>query len=98
MDTQVLILRHDTPGLREGIGNKQCLIRVDCGSRQSFAKVGFFTVTGDGEALDRADIDAGVTLDAARREEGRLDVAVQTTLHFARRLLRVEAQFNLDMK
>ena len=38
--------------------------------------------------LTGTDVDARVALDAQRRREVRLDVAVETALHFARRLLR----------
>src|SRR6185437_6439499 len=50
------------------------------------------------EARNRADVDARVAFNALGRREHRLHVAVQAALHFARRLLHVEAEFHFDVR
>ncbi len=71
---------------------------MTAGAERRCAQIVFVAVARDGEALHRADVDAGVALDAARRGEDRLDIAVEAALHFARGLLGVEAQFHFDVQ
>ena len=61
------------------------------------AQFGLGAVGGDRETVDRADVDAGIALDAQLGGEHRLHVAVQAALHLQRRLLRREAQLHLDV-
>src|SRR5277367_2800153 len=59
------------------------------------AQVFFHAVARDSEALHRANVDAGIALDAARCRELGLDIAVETALDFARGLFDVEAELHL---
>jgi hypothetical protein len=59
-------------------------------------KLRFLAVLGDGQTVGRADVDAGVALDAELRLEHRLHVAVEATLDLVRRLLGIEAELDLD--
>src|SRR4029077_19876743 len=65
------------------------------GGQQSSPEVGLLAILRDGQALDRADVDARVALDAQRRSEDRLDVAVEAALNLARRLLSREPDLYL---
>ena len=55
-------------------------------------------VRRDGEAVDRADVDAGVALDAELVGEHGLHVAVEAALHLLGGLLGGEAQLDLDVE
>ena len=96
MHADVFILHHQPSGLRQGRGRVQVLRQIDGGRRQPRAQFLFGSVARDRQALHRTDIDAGVAFNALRRHEHRLHVAVQTALHFARGLFRIEAQLHLD--
>src|SRR6266436_3160640 len=74
-----------------------CSSDLDGGSRKPFPHFGFVAIARDGEAEQRTDVDAGVTLDALDRREYSFDVAVEAALHFARGLLRVEAKLYFDI-
>ena len=52
-------------------------------------------VRHEGDAVDRADVDAGVALDAGGRREDGLDVAVEAAPRFGQRLLEREAELDL---
>ena len=56
------------------------------------AQLGFGAVRRDGEAVDGADVDAGIAFDAELRGEHRLHVAVEAALHLERGLLGGEAR------
>src|ERR1039457_4761617 len=95
VDTEVLVLDHHAPGLRQRGGHIQRLVEVLRGGHQPRAKIGLITVLGDGQALHGADVDARVALDAQRRLEDSLDVAVEAALDLARGLLGGEADLDL---
>ena len=63
---------------------------------QPLAQVVLLAVGRDGQAGGRADVDAGVALDALRVREHRLHVAVEAAFDLARGLLGIEAQLDLD--
>src|SRR5690348_2231167 len=58
----------------------------------------FIAISRDGEALQRANVDACVTLDALGSGEDCLHVAVEATLDFISNLGGVEAEFYLDVQ
>src|SRR6185503_11247070 len=64
VQADVLVLHHHAPRLLEGAGDEQLLARLDRWSGEPLAQVGFVSVHGDGQAVGRADVDAGVALDA----------------------------------
>src|SRR6202011_4921602 len=82
VNTQVLVLHHDTAGLRQRRRDEQRLRQVFGWRLEPRAQIGFRAVLGDRQAIDRTDIDAGVAFDAELRREYRLYVAVQAALHF----------------
>src|ERR1700686_1544509 len=94
-DAETLVLDHDAPGLGQRRGYVQRLVEVPGGCHQSRAQIGLVTVLGDGQALHRADVDARVALDTERCREDGLNVAVETALHLARRLLGGEPHLHL---
>ncbi len=55
-------------------------------------------VRRDREAVDGADVDARVALDAELGRERRLDIAIQTALDLGRDLLDAEAELDLDVQ
>src|SRR5207302_3271068 len=98
MDTEVLVLEHEALRLRQRTRGENVLLLVQRGHGQSLPERRLLSVLGDGEALQRADVDASVTLDAEPVGEDRFDVAVQAPLDFSRRLLRREAELDLDVE
>ena len=73
-------------------------VRFFAGAVQARAQLGLLAVVRDGQAVDRADVDAGIALDAQLRGEHRLHVAVEAALHFLRGLLGGEAELDLDVE
>ena len=65
MQAHVLVLDHDAAGL-EAVGDVEVLGEVVRRRLQPRAQVGFLAVRGEGDAVHRADVDAGVALDAQR--------------------------------
>src|SRR5579884_2152311 len=98
MDTEVFIFHHQAPGLRERRGRVERLVVIQRGRGEALPQFLFVAIARDGEAEHRADVDAGIALDAARRSEDGLDVAVQTAQDFARGLLGAEAEFHFDVQ
>ena len=94
MYTQVLILDHDPFGLFEGFGNEQRLILVHPRRLQLAEQVCFFSIGCHGQALRRANIQTGITLDTQVIKKHRLDIAVQAALNLFLNLLGSETQFN----
>ena len=66
---------------------------------QPRAQLGFLAVRREGDAVHRADVDAGVAFDAELRRKHRLHVAIQAAAGFLERELDVEAEldFRLDV-
>src|SRR5579871_1311575 len=93
----VLVLEHDAPGLRQGRGDEQGLLWILRGRLETAAQLRFAAVRCDGQAVDRADVDAGIALDAQLRAEHRLHVTVETALHLELRLPGREAELDLDV-
>ena len=81
-----------------GDGYVQGLSDILRGRLEPRAQIGFFAVVRDGEAIDRADVDAGVALDAQLGFEHRLHVAVEAALHLFLDLLDGEAELHFDVE
>src|SRR5438067_1912990 len=71
MQADVLVLDHDAAGLQV-VGDIQILGQISGGRLQPRAKIGFLAVVGEGDAVHRADVDAGIALDAQRARKHRL--------------------------
>src|SRR6266436_8346327 len=96
MQADVLVLGHDAAGL-EGVRNIDVLgevlgRRLEVGAQLSFGGVG-----QEGDAVHRADVDAGVAFDAQRGGEYGLDVAVEAAFRLLERELCVKAELNLGL-
>ena len=63
---------------------------------QALAQVRLFTVPGEGDAVHRADVDAGIAFDAQTRAEHRLRIAIETALRFLERGRGIETLLNFD--
>src|SRR4051812_40974392 len=96
MDAHVLVLDHHAPGLRQGSRDVEVLGSVGRRHRQAGPQGVLVRVRRDGQAVDRADVDAGIALDAQLVAEHRLHIAVQATLDLAGGLLRIEAQLDFQ--
>jgi hypothetical protein len=94
----IFVLDHDSLRLRQCGRDEQLLAQIQSRCAKPGSQIVFFTVVGYRQTLYRAHIDAGIALDAARRLENCLYVAVQTSLDFARGLLRVKPEFDLDVQ
>src|SRR6185503_10346471 len=81
MQAEVLVLRHD-PARLQGTRDVKILRQVSSRYVQPGAEVCFLAVLGERDAVEGTDVDAGVALDAERRREYRLHVAIQTALRF----------------
>src|SRR5664279_4900986 len=93
MQTDVFVLYHHPPGL-ETIGDVEVLVEMRRGRLQPRPQIGFLAVLGKGDAVHRADVDAGIALDAQGWGEYRLDVAVQAAPRFAERQPDVISEFD----
>src|SRR5205085_11663575 len=94
----VFVLDHGPSGVRGRRRHVEGLVAVERRGREARPEVLLRAVLRHGQALDGADVDAGIALDAALRGEDGLDVAVQAALDFARRLLGREAELDLDVE
>src|SRR5690349_3829815 len=65
MQADILVLDHDPPGLQR-VADVEILPGIGGGSVKPGAQFLFRSVLGEGDAVHRADIDAGVALDAQR--------------------------------
>src|SRR5262249_30710939 len=82
MQAHVFVFHHDPPGF-ERLGDIEILsIRVRRGRRQTGAQFALGPVRREGDAVHRADVYAGVALDAFGPFEHGLDVAVQAAFGF----------------
>ena len=82
MNAQVFVLDHDPTGLGKRLRHVQRLLEILRRRRQALTQILFLAVLRDRQAVDRADVDARVALDAQLRGEHGLDVAVQAALDF----------------
>src|SRR5579884_2639551 len=98
MYAEIFVLHHQTSGLGQRRGGVQKLVLIQRRSGESFSQFLLVAVAGDREAKHWADVDAGVALDATRRSEDGLDIAVQATQNFARGLFSAEAEFHFDVQ
>src|SRR6516165_4035327 len=96
MQTDVFIFDHDPAGLQR-IADIEILLAIESGSHQAAAQVLFGAVLGEGDAVHRTDVDAGVALDAQRAGEHRLHVAIETALGLEVAELLVIAELDLDL-
>jgi hypothetical protein len=64
VDAEVFVLEHEAAGLRQRFRSIERLIRIDGRRGKARAQIFFGRVARDGEAGERADIDAGVAFDA----------------------------------
>src|SRR5580693_9748344 len=80
MHAQVFVLHHDAPGLRQARRDVERLRQVLGRRLEALAQLALRAVVGNGETVDRADVDACVAFDAQLRAEHRLHVAVEAAL------------------
>src|SRR5690606_7780467 len=95
---QVLVLDHHASRLLERRRHEERLLGLEPRRLERALELGQLGVLGDREAIDRADVDARVALDAELGREHRLQVAVQAPLDLRRDLLRGEAELDLDVE
>jgi len=98
MYAKIFIFNHHASGLRQATGYEEILFVVLGRSRQAGPQIEFVAILGDSEAVDRANIEAGITLNAKFGSKFSLDVAIQAALDFLDRLLNREAQFDFDVE
>src|SRR6267378_3292980 len=96
MQAHVLVLRHD-PARLQRPRDVEILRGIPRRRGEARAQVRFLAVLGEGDAVHRADVHAGVALDAQLVGEHRLHVAVQAPLRFLEAGHRVEAKLDLDL-
>src|ERR1700687_5993407 len=97
MHTGVLVFDHDPPRLRQRRRDIQRLRAIGGWRRQAAAQLSLRAVLRDGETIDRANVDAGIALDAQLRRTYRLDIAVQAALNLESRLLGCKSEFHFDV-
>src|SRR5579862_979326 len=97
MHAQVLVFDHHAPGLLERRRDEQWLRRFERRRAQPGTQLLLVTCAADGEAIDRTDVDAGITLDAQLGLEYGLHITVEAALCFLSRLLDIEAELDLDV-
>ena len=95
MQADILIFHHDAAGFQPVLDVER-LRDILCWGGQPRAQFGLFAVRREGDAIHRADIDAGVTFDAELGLENGLHVAIQATLRFQHGLAPIKTEFNLD--
>src|SRR5262249_45440264 len=96
MQTDVLVLGHDAAGL-EAVRDIDVLGEIFSWSLELGAQFSFGGVGRKGDAVHRADVDAGVAFNAQRGGKYGLDVAVETAFRLLESELRVEAKLNLGL-
>ncbi len=64
VQADVLVLGHDPPGAGAAARRRVPAVRLSGGGVEPLAQVVLRPVPGEGDAVDRADVDAGVALDA----------------------------------
>ena len=96
MQAEVFVLGHDAAGLQIARDVK-VLAEIGGGGAEPRTQLGFLAIVGEGNAVHRADIGAGVAFDAQARRKDRLDVAVQAALRFLEADREIEPQFDLGL-
>src|SRR3989441_2423926 len=96
MQAHVLVLGHDAAGAQRS-GHVDVLLEVVRRRAQPLPQLRFVAVVGERDAVHRADVHAGVALDAQLVGEHRLHVAVQAALRLLEPGHRVEAELDLDL-
>src|SRR5882724_6851386 len=98
MQADILVLSHDAPGLQR-IPDIEVLLEVEGRGHQPAAQILFAAVFGKGDAIHRADVDAGVAFDAQGPREHGLHVAIETPLGLEKSelLIIAELDFNPDV-
>ena len=84
-------------GRSSGRRRDRGLCLLVAGARRRCRRSSSSPFVGEGDAVHRADVDAGVALDAERCREHGLHVAVQAAPGFGKRQLRVEAELDLGL-
>src|SRR5258708_38582256 len=97
MHTDVLVLDHDPARLRQRRRDIQRLRTIGRRRSQMAAQLSLRAIVGDGEAIDRTNVDAGIALDAQLRRKYRLDIAIQAALNFESRLFGGKSELHLDV-
>src|SRR6266849_10176333 len=95
MQADILVLDHDPPGLQR-IADIEVLLEVEGGGHQTAAELFFAAVFGEGNAVHRADVDAGVAFDAQLAGEYGLHVAIEAALGLEKGELLVITELDLD--
>src|SRR5271155_2354637 len=95
MQADILVLGHDAPGLQR-IADIEVLLEVERRGHQPATQVFFVAVFGEGDAIHRADVDAGVAFDAQLAGKDGLHVAIEAAFGFEERELVVIAELDLD--
>src|SRR5271170_1165750 len=95
MQADILILDHDPPGLQR-IADIEVLFEVEGRGRQPPAQLIFAAVVGKGDAIHRANVDAGIAFDTQLTGKYGLYVAVQAALGLKIAELFVVTEFDLD--
>ena len=96
MQAHILVLHHDAAGLQPVL-HIEVLRQVDGRRLEPLAQIRFLAVRREGDAVHRADIDAGIAFDAELRGEHRLHVAIQAAMRLAERELDVVAELDLGL-
>ena len=94
MQADILVLDHDAPGLQR-VADIEVLLEIERRGAEPAAQVRLLAVLGEGDAVHRADVDAGVALDAQLAGEDRLNVAIEAALGFEIGELVVIAELDL---
>ena len=95
MQAHIFVLGHDPAGLQP-IADVQILLEVQGRGHQPLAQLVLGAVVGEGDAVHRADVDAGVAFDAELPGEHGLHVAIEAPLGFEIAQLFVIAELDLD--
>ena len=93
----VLVLHHHAARVLERFADIERLRDVLRWRLEPRSQIGLLAVWRHGQAIDRADIDASVALDAELGVEHRLHIAIETALHLGGGLLGGEAELDLDV-
>src|ERR1700733_12303463 len=96
MQADVLVLHHDAAGF-EIISDIEILGPILRRRLQALAQIGLIAVGGEGDAIHRTDVDAGVAFDAKLAGEYRLYIAIGAALGLLERQLEIIAKLNLSL-
>src|SRR5580658_4785756 len=94
MQADVFVLGHDTAGLEQA-GDIDVLREILRRRLQSLTQIDFLAIGREGDAIHRADVDAGVALDTELIGEDGLGIAIETALRLFEGELGIEPQLDL---